>query len=187
MATSNSSPIYTSLTDVTAVEIGAGSGRNLPLCGDAVDHIFALDTSPGLLMMAKRQLRDAPRPVSLLRSSAELLPMRDHSVDTIVMTWTLCSVRDPIKALHEMRRTLKPDGQLLFVEHGLAPEPAVQDWQNRLTPWWSRLSGGCHLNRKMDDLIRAGGFRLDEISRGYMTGPRPMTFMYQGRAFPSAE
>ena len=110
--------------------------------------------------------------------------MLDHSVDTIVTTWTLCTIRDPIKALREMRRALKPDGRLLFVEHGLVPEPRIQNWQNWLTPCWRRLGGGCHLNRKMDDLIRAGGFHIDDIRTGYMKGPKPMTFMYQGCATP---
>ncbi len=168
----------------TVVEIGVGSGRNLSLYGTPVDHVFALDPSPELLTMAESQLEEARRPVTLLRASAEELPVPDHSVDTIVPTWTLCTIRDPIKALREMRRTLKPDGRLLFIEHGLAPEPRVQNWQNWLTPCWRRLGGGCHLNRKMDDLIRAGGFRIAEISTGYIKGPKPMTFMYQGCATP---
>jgi len=166
------------------VEIGVGSGHNLSLYGAPVDRVFALDPSPELLTMAESRLAEARRPVVLLRASAEELPMPDHSVDTIVTTWTLCTIRDPIKALREMRRALKPDGRLLFVEHGLAPEPGIQRWQNWLTPCWRPLAGGCHLNRKMDDLIRAGGFRIDKIRAGYMKGPRPMTFMYQGSAAP---
>ena len=168
----------------TVVEIGVGSGRNLSIYGTQVDRVFALDPSQELLTMAESRLAEARRPVTLLKASAEELPMPDHSVDTIVTTWTLCTIRDPIKALREMRRALKPDGRLLFVEHGLAPEPRIQCWQNWLTPCWRRLGGGCHLNRKMDDLIRAGGFRVDDIQTGYMQGPKPMTFMYQGCATP---
>jgi ubiquinone/menaquinone biosynthesis C-methylase UbiE len=168
----------------TVVEIGVGSGHNLSLYGSPVDRVFALDPSPELLTIAESRLAEARRPVMLLRASAEELPMPDHSIDTIVTTWTLCTIRDPIEALREMRRALKPDGQLLFVEHGLAPEPRIQCWQNWLTPCWRQLGGGCHLNRKMDELIGAGGFRIDDIHTGYMKGPRPITFMYQGCAKP---
>jgi ubiquinone/menaquinone biosynthesis C-methylase UbiE len=168
----------------TVVEIGVGCGHNLSLYGPPVDRVFALDPSPELLMMVESRLAKAQRPVTLLEASAEELPMPDHSVDTIVTTWTLCTIRDPIKALREMRRALKPDGRLLFVEHGLAPESRIQNWQNWLTPCWRLLGGGCHLNRKMDDLIRAGGFRIDDIQTGYMQGPKSMTFMYRGCATP---
>ena len=98
------------------------------------------------------------------------------------MTWTLCSIPNPMSALTEMRRVLKPGGRLLFVEHGLSPEIRIARWQHRLTPCWKRIGGGCHLNRKMDDLIRAAGFRVDALEAGYMKGPKPWTFMYQGSA-----
>jgi len=123
----------------TVVEIGIGSGHNLSLYGPPVDRVFALDPSPELLTMAESRLAEARRPVILLRASAEALPMPYRSVDTIVTTWTLCTIRDPIKALREIRRALKPDGRLLFVEHGLAPEPRIQRWQNWLTPCWRPL------------------------------------------------
>ena len=100
------------------------------------------------------------------------------------MTWTLCSIPNPVAALIEMRRVLKPGGKLLFVEHGLSPELRVARWQHRLTPCWKRIAGGCHLDRKMDDLIRAAGFRLSDIDTHYMDGPKLMTFMYQGQAVP---
>jgi hypothetical protein len=98
------------------------------------------------------------------------------------MTWTLCSIPNPSAALAEMRRVLKPRGQLLFVEHGLSHELGIIRWQRRLTPCWKRIGGGCHLDRKMDDLIRAAGFRVDALETGYMKGPKPWTFMYQGSA-----
>jgi SAM-dependent methyltransferase len=98
------------------------------------------------------------------------------------MTWTLCSIPNPNAALHEMRRVLKTGGRLLFVEHGLSPEARIIRWQHRLTPCWKRIGGGCHLDRKMDDLIRAAGFGIDTIETGYMAGPRVFTFMYRGSA-----
>jgi len=162
------------------LEIGVGSGLNLGLYGRDVDQVYALDPSAELLAMARRRAAQAAVPVSFVRASGERLPFFDAVFDTVVMTWTLCSVRDPISALREMRRVLKPGGQVLFVEHGLSPEPGVACWQRRLTPCWSRLSGDCHLDRKTDDLIRAAGFEIRALETGYMQGPKPWTYMYQG-------
>jgi len=164
------------------LEIGIGSGLNLPLYGRAVDRVCGIDTSLELLRLARHRDADALVPVSLLRASAEHLPFADTVFDTVVMTWTLCSIAYPVAALIEIRRVLKPGGQLLFVEHGLSPEARIARWQHRLTPCWKRIGGGCHLDRKTDDLIRAAGFGLDEIETGYMKGPKPWTFMYQGSA-----
>ena len=164
------------------LEIGVGSGLNLPLYSSVVERVCALDPSPQLLQFAGRRVADAVVPVWLLRASAEHLPFRDASFDTVVTTWALCSIPNPVAALTEMRRVLKPSGNLAFVEHGLCPEPGLARWQHRLTPCWKRISGGCHLDRKMDDLIQAAGFRLDTIETGYMRGPKLAAFMYQGRA-----
>jgi SAM-dependent methyltransferase len=98
------------------------------------------------------------------------------------MTWTLCSILHPAAELTEMSRVLKPGGRLLFVEHGLSPEPRIARWQHRLTPCWKCIGGGCHLDRKTDDLIRAAGFDFEAIETGYMVGPKPWTFMYRGSA-----
>jgi SAM-dependent methyltransferase len=162
--------------------VGLRAGVNLPLYGPAVTHVFGLDPSPELLRLASKRAREAVVPVSLLRGSAEQVPFADAVFDAIVMTWTLCSIPNPIAALTEMRRVLKPGGQLLFVEHGLSPEIRTARWQHRLTPYWKRISGGCHLDRKTDDLIRAAGFQIDAIEMAYMQGPKPWTFMYQGSA-----
>ena len=164
------------------LEIGVGSGLNLPLYGAAVDRVCGIDPSPELLDRARERIAAARVPVSLIRASAEQLPFRDAAFDTLVMTWTLCSIPNPGAALHEMQRVLKPGGCLLFVEHGLSQEPRIIRWQHRLTPCWKRIGGGCHLNRNMDDLIRAAGFRMDALETGYMKGPKPWTFMYRGRA-----
>jgi SAM-dependent methyltransferase len=98
------------------------------------------------------------------------------------MTWTLCSMNDPRAAVREMRRVLKPEGKLLFVEHGLSPELGIERWQLKLTPIWCHVAGGCHLDRKMDNLIRSAGFVLTELRPEYANGPRPMTYTYVGRA-----
>ncbi len=164
------------------LEIGVGSGLNLALYSGAVTRVCAVDPSAELLRLASWRAAAAPIPVSLVRASAERLPFAAASFDTVVTTWTLCSIRDPLAALGEMRRMLAPGGRLVFVEHGLAPEPGVARWQHRLTPSWKHIAGGCHLDREMDELIRAAGFRLDALETGYMPGPRPWTFMYEGRA-----
>jgi ubiquinone/menaquinone biosynthesis C-methylase UbiE len=170
------------------LEIGAGSGLNFPFYGNRVERLIALDPSPRLLGFARRRAAAAEVRVEFLLGSATAIPLADHSIDTVVMTWTLCSIPDASTALTEMRRVLKGDGQLLFVEHGLAPDPAVERWQHRLTPMWRHVAGGCHLNRKMDQLIQsAGGFGFRKLQTGYAPGPRPMTFMYEGCACNSGD
>ncbi len=164
------------------LEIGAGSGLNLPLYASAVERVCAIDPSPELLHMARKRIADAAVAAWLVRASAESLPFADTIFDTVVMTWTLCSIRNPVAALIEMRRVLKPGGYLAFVEHGLSPDLRVARWQHRLTPCWKRIGGGCHLDRKIDDLIRSAGFQLSAVETEYMNGPKLWTFMYSGRA-----
>ena len=166
----------------TVLEIGVGSGLNLRHYGAEVTQVVGLDPSRRLLSMARPRARAAKPPVDLMEGSATAIPLGDASIDTLVMTWTLCSIPDPLAALGEMRRVLRPGGVLLFIEHGLSPEPGVARWQHRLTPFWRPFAGGCRLNRKMDDLIRVGGFDIAELKEGYAHGPRPMTYMYEGRA-----
>jgi ubiquinone/menaquinone biosynthesis C-methylase UbiE len=165
------------------LEIGVGSGINLTLYTGST-HVVGLDPSAKLLSMARTALGDRSRSIELVEGTAEAIPLPDRSVDTVVTTWTLCSIPDLPKALSEIRRVLKPDGRLLFAEHGLAPEPNVVRWQNRLTPLWKRIGGGCHLNRPIDKMIGSAGFRLAKLETGYTKGPRPMTFMYEGEAHP---
>jgi ubiquinone/menaquinone biosynthesis C-methylase UbiE len=168
------------------LEIGIGSGLNLASYRPGVDGVYGVDPSAELLAIAHRRAGAAACPVHLFQASSEKLPFVDRSFDSIVMTFTLCSIPDARAALDEVRRVLKPDGRLLFVEHGRAPDPAVMRWQDRLTPVWKRCGGGCHLNRKMDDLIQAGGLRIDQLSAGYQEfGPRPFTFFYEGVAHPT--
>jgi ubiquinone/menaquinone biosynthesis C-methylase UbiE len=164
------------------LEIGIGSGLNLPHYGDLVKHVIGLEPSPKLLRMARRVCTTGAPPVELVQGFAEAIPLEDESVDTVVSTWTLCSVPAVECALVELRRVLKRDGRFLFVEHGLSPDSRVRWWQDRLTPMWKRIAGGCHLNRPIVQLIEETGFRVEHLATGYMQGPRPMTFMYEGSA-----
>lgn len=165
----------------TVLEIGVGSGRNLPFYGGSVERVIGLDPSPKLLELARKASARSRVPVELLQGSAEAIPLGDDSVDTVVMTWALCSIADPGRALGEIRRVLRREGQLLFVEHGLAPERKVRRWQHRLDPLWWRLS--CHLDRPMRRLIESAGFRIEKLDTGYLgSGPKTMTFMYEGVA-----
>jgi len=168
------------------LEVGIGSGLNLPFYDRGADWVCGIDPSPELLGLARKRIREAGVATRLVRGSSEALPLEDQSVDTVVVTFALCTIPDVARALAEMRRTVKPDGELLFVEHGRAPEPRVANWQDRLTPLWRRVAGGCHLNRDVGELIRTAGFRLEQVRTGYLGTwtPRPMTFLYEGRARP---
>jgi ubiquinone/menaquinone biosynthesis C-methylase UbiE len=166
------------------LEIGAGSGLNLPFYTPAAREILLLEPAPALVAMA----RDVPRPphfpVGFLEACAEAIPLDDHSIDTVVTTWTLCTIPQAETALGEMRRVLRPGGRLLFVEHGLAPDASVRRWQDGLTPAWKRISGGCHLNRPIRTLVETSGFRIERLGTGYLSWLKPMTFMYEGSAGP---
>ena len=165
------------------LEVGVGSGLNLALYGAGADQVVGLDPSPRLLEMARAALEStAGHSIELVEGSAEAMPLDDASFDTVVTTWTLCSIPDVEAALREMRRVLKPDGRFLFVEHGRSPDPGVTRWQDRLTPAWKRIAGGCHLNRPVRELVEQAGFRVEALRTGYAKGPRPMTFMYEGVA-----
>lgn len=167
------------------LEVGIGPGLNLPHYSSLVQRVFGVDPSPWLLHMARKRARTCKVPVELFLQSAETpLPLGDASIDTVVMTWTLCSIPDAARALQQMRRVLGPSGQLIFVEHGHAPDPDVARWQRRLTPAWKHLSGGCHMDRQVDALIAAAGFQITELRASYLHGPRLLTYTYQGCARP---
>lgn len=164
------------------LEIGMGSGLNLPFYGQKVRRVIGVEPSAPLVRIAEEGARRVSVPIDFLLISAEELPLPDSSVDTAVTTWSLCTIPDPVKALREVRRVLRNSGQLIFVEHGLAPEPGVATWQNRLTPLWCRCAGGCHLNRPIADLVREAGFVITNLQTGYMSRPKFASFMYEGTA-----
>ena len=167
----------------TVLELGVGSGLNLPFYSSRASHVYGVDPSLELLDMAHKRAKEISVPVEFVPQSAEeKLPLEDQSVDTVVVTWSLCSMNDPLRALHQVRRVLRPAGQLLFVEHGLAPDAHVKTWQNRMNPIWRRIGGGCNLNRKIDDLIRSAGLEISELEMKYLPGPKPLTYTYRGLA-----
>jgi ubiquinone/menaquinone biosynthesis C-methylase UbiE len=164
------------------LEIGIGSGLNLPHYPRAVGEVLGLEPSARLAAMARQAASGVAFPVNVIEESAEAIPLDDGTIDTVVSTWTLCSIPDVGRALSELRRVLKPGGQFLFVEHGLSRDASVRTWQRRLTPLWKCCAGGCHLNRKIERLVEGAGFQCTELRTGYAKGPRPMTFMYEGSA-----
>ena len=166
------------------LEIGIGSGANIPFYRSSSRELIGLEPAPRLIAMAQRASIGSVLPVTLIEGSSEAIPLDTASVDTVVSTWTLCSIPDAVVALREMRRVLKPAGRFLFSEHGLAPDPGMQRWQKWLDPSWTRLAGGCHLNRAISQLIEEAGFQIEHIATAYLAGRNPMTFMYEGAARP---
>ena len=164
------------------LEVGIGPGLNLPLYTPSVTKLVGIDPSAELLAVAKARVPGVAFPVELLQRAAGDIPLEDASIDTAVITWTLCSIEDPAAALREVRRVVKPGGALIFIEHGAAPDQRVHTWQRRLTPVWKRLAGGCHLDRKIDQLVADAGFTTTSLQCGYIPGPRFATYMYEGRA-----
>jgi ubiquinone/menaquinone biosynthesis C-methylase UbiE len=166
------------------LEIGFGSGLNLPFYDRTrVSKLLGVEPSEELREMARRKA-DLLLPLEFIGLSAEAISLSDKSVDTVVSTYTLCTIPDVVSALQEIRRVLKPDGVLLFSEHGRAPDPGVRRWQDRVNPLWRPLAGGCNLNRDVPGLLHAAGFKLDRLEQGYLPGPRLMTFNSAGSARP---
>lgn len=168
------------------LEVGIGTGLNLRHYDKTrVTHIVGLDPALQLHPLARERMAQAGLDVELVGLSAEKIPLPDASFDTVLCTYTLCSIPDPLAALQEMRRVLKPDGRLLYCEHGRAPDASVRRWQERLQPLWGPLAGGCQLGRDIPALLQAAGFRLPAPHERYLPGPRPFTFHYWGEALPA--
>ena len=165
------------------LEIGIGSGLNLAFYDpQRVEVVVGVDPSADMQRLARERAARCPVAVEMIALELGQIQADDASFDSIVCTFTLCTIPDPLAALQEMRRVLKPGGQFLFGEHGRAPDLKVRVWQDRLTPLWRPLAGGCHLNRDIPALLKAGGFRLREVHSRYLQGPRPLTWVWHGWA-----
>lgn len=166
------------------LEIGIGTGLNLPHYDAAqVVSLTGLDPSVQMHPKALKRLAGTGLKLSLMPVGAEGIPLPDASVDTVVMTYTLCTIPEPLQALKEIRRVLKPEGKLLFSEHARAPDESVRRWQDRLQPVWGRMAGGCHLGRDIPGLLEQAGFAFNQIDMRYLPGPRPFTFNVWGEAY----
>ena len=167
------------------LEVGFGSGRNVPFYPASVTRVRAVDPATAGRKLAAGRVEASPVPVEFVGLDGQDLPLEDESVDQVLVTWSLCTIPDPAAALGEMRRVLRPDGTLHFVEHGHSPDPKVAKWQDRITPIQRRLFGGCHLNRRIDDLVTGSGFRMKDLERYYAPGPKSFTHFYEGTATPA--
>ena len=165
------------------LEVGMGSGLNLSFY-DArrVTKVWGLEPSPEMSKMASAAVEAVAFDVEFVSAGGEQIPLDSESFDTVLMTFTLCTIPDAERALREIARVLKQGGQLLFCEHGAAPDAGVRRWQNRIDPLWRRLAGGCHLNRDIPGLIRRGGFEITRMDTMYIPGWRPASFNYWGAA-----
>ena len=166
------------------LEVGMGSAINLQFYDIAqVDMIYGLEPSEGMRRKAQANLGRSPIEVEWLDLPGEKIPLDDHSVDTVLLTFTLCTIPDWKAALQQMLRVLKPGGELLFLEHGESPDEGTRKWQHRITPGWKKLAGGCHLNRDIAELIRQAGFQILELENLYVPkAPRIAGYIYKGRA-----
>ena len=165
------------------LEIGIGSGLNLQFYdANKVSSIIGVDPAAQMQSLARERAADIGISVEVIAVDVQGIHADTDQFDTIVMTFTLCSIDAPVAALREMARVLKPSGRLLFCEHGLEPDSYVERWQHRLTPFWKPIAGGCHLDRDIPALIRESGFVIDELSEAYLPGPRPMSYVYSGVA-----
>lgn len=163
------------------LEIGIGSGLNLPYYDQSV-HVTGVDPSVELQQYAREVANKAGVEVDFLTTGGEEIPADDNSFDSVVMTWTLCTIPEPTRALAEIRRVLKPGGEVVFAEHGVAPDAGVARWQTRLNPMWNVIAGGCHLNRNIVPLYEDNGYQFADIEQGYLQGPKFATYTYRGLA-----
>jgi ubiquinone/menaquinone biosynthesis C-methylase UbiE len=154
------------------LEIGIGTGIDPAL--------------PSIALARERTIKKGVNDkFSFLALSAESLPLQDNYFDTAVIAYSLCTIPNPAEALHEIRRVLKPEGKLLFMEHGLSPEQTTQRWQHRLTPYWKKLAGGCHMNRNIEEILQNAGFKFKSLNKKYIKGPKILAFNYYGIAIKS--
>jgi ubiquinone/menaquinone biosynthesis C-methylase UbiE len=163
------------------LEIGIGSGKNLPFYGENVRRVYGVEPSAEMRKLVRDKLRSGV--VEFLDQSAETtIPLGAESIDTVVSTWSLCSIPDAVEALRQAGRVLRRDGELLFVEHGRAPDSGPRAWQDRLNPLWTHIAGGCNLNRDMTAIVESAGFEITELKTQYLPGPKALTWTFLGVA-----
>lgn len=168
----------------TVLEIGIGTGLNLPYYdASRMQRLIGLDPSEESWVLAGERAAHVDFPVEFIGLPGEEIPLEDASVDTVLITFALCTIPDPVAALHGMARVLRPGGSLVFCEHGKAPDAGVNKWQNRINPFWRRLAGGCNLNRDIPAILGEGGFRITELEQSYLPGtPKFAGYNFWGRA-----
>jgi ubiquinone/menaquinone biosynthesis C-methylase UbiE len=165
------------------LEIGFGGGLNLPHYDrNRVRRVFGLEPSEGMRRSAAHMIDESAIDVELIDLPGEEIPLEDNSVDSILVTYTLCTIPDVVAALHGMRRVLKPGGHLFYCEHGKAPDAGVYKWQRRVNPAWRKVAGGCNMDRDIPALLEAGGFKIEEDNRMYIPGIRALSYNFWGAA-----
>ena len=167
------------------LEVGFGSGRNVPHYPSTVQRVRAVDPATVGRRLAAKRLAASAVPVEFVGLDGEELPVEDASVDHVLTTWTLCTIPDVDRALAEMRRVLRPGGAVHFVEHGRSPDENVARWQDRLNPIQKRVFGGCHLNRSIDQLLERAGLVVSPLDTFYAKGPKPFGYLFEGVATKS--
>ena len=171
------------LAEGEVLEIGVGSGLNFPHYDTSkVRKVWGLEPSEGMRQLARKNLGDSTLEVEMIDLPGEEIPLDANSVDTVLVTYTLCTIPDAEAALRGMERVLRPGGKLLFCEHGLAPDAGVQKWQHRINPTWRRLGGGCNVNRDIPGLLKSSGFRVIVDERMYIPGIKVLSYNYWGTA-----
>jgi ubiquinone/menaquinone biosynthesis C-methylase UbiE len=165
------------------LEIGIGSGLNFDFYDfEKVSEIVGVDPALSSVAIAKSRASNLSSKISFVETTAESIDLESATFDSVVIGFSLCTIPDPMQALAEAHRLLKPGGSLFFMEHGLAPEPRIQKWQHRISPLWNKIAGGCNLNRNIEDLILSGGFQFKDLNKKYIKGPKIASFLYYGEA-----
>ncbi len=165
------------------LEIGIGSGLNFDFYDfEKVHEIVGVDPAVSSVAIAKSRALNYQSKISFIETSAESISLESSSFDSVVIGYSLCTIPDPMQALAEVHRLLKPNGSIFFIEHGLAPEPNVQKWQKRIAPFWKKIGGGCNLDRNIEELILDSGFRFKKLKKKYIKGPKIASFLYYGEA-----
>jgi len=165
------------------LEIGFGSGLNLPYYDrDKVRRIWGLEPSESMRRLASGSISESEMDIELIELPAEEIPLDDESVDTVLVTYTLCTIPEALQALEQTRRVLRPRGRLLYCEHGKAPDDNVQKWQHRLNPAWKKIAGGCNLHRDIPAILDESGFLIEDDNRMYLPGVRALSYNYWGSA-----